>query len=399
MKMNEQEMRERIDRRLSFLQADEARRAHIRTAIHAERRDTKTMKRKIPVLALALIAVMLMGSIALAEHLNLFDFFGENDQRYALLAPQAALTVTDSAMLEHPYLGNVKAGMDSAYFDGLTLSLAYRIENSRYAEEYIPTEEEIALMQLDEPVLLGLVGDEPGYEIYQAYNDAVQNGTPFGYRQYHIYPSDHTVTDDGIDIPPYSMREEYDENGDYCAMREFDVPLPQDLQNRESLHVSIDMHLQETIVWFDGENCYLKFERSEIGKMTASIPSTEGNLVKFHGEGKLNGVKYIAEAVVSPMAASVNFKSDTPLNEFLQAPPTGMDPRDVWVETLLTDENGRKYRATEGYSLDERTGITVSFTGVGELPEKLYLRVFSTWVGENAPDGKNAPEMELHIKK
>ncbi|MBQ2929178.1 MAG: hypothetical protein IJD99_03070, partial [Clostridia bacterium] len=144
-------------------------------------RNTKTL-----VIAIALIAVMLTSAIAVAETLNLFDFFGKEDARYAALAPKATLDISEPMLIAHPHLGNVEVKIDSAYFDGLGLSMTYQIDNSLYAEEYTPTAEEIAQMKLDEPVILAIVGNEPYVEVHEAYNEAVENGMPFGYKQYTV---------------------------------------------------------------------------------------------------------------------------------------------------------------------------------------------------------------------
>ena len=247
--INEKEGQDRLNRRLSGLNASEQRRMRIRTAINAAKEEAQPMKRPVSkTLVFAIVAVMLMATVAIAEHFNLFNFFGVHDERYNAVAPHATLTVTEPALVAHPHLGEVKASIDRAYFDGLSLNLAYRIENHSRVEAFIPTADELAAMQPDEPLIIALVGNEPGLEIYEAYHEAVASGTPFGYRQYTVYPSDHTVTDDGVDIPPYSVMEVYDENSAYCEMREFETPLPAELSNRKELNVSIKMYPLETTV-------------------------------------------------------------------------------------------------------------------------------------------------------
>lgn len=329
---------------------------------------------------------MLMASIAIAEHLNLFSFFGERDERYATVAPEATLTITEPALIANEHLGDVHAAIDSAYFDGLTLNLAYRIENSRLVEEYTPTAEEIAAMQPDEPVILAVMDGEPGNEIYMAYNEAIRKGTPFGYRQYNVYPSDHTTVDDGMDIPPYSSLEEYDESGAYCEMREFETPLPEALRDLEELTVSIRLYQQETIVWFDGTNCYLRYDRGEVGTMTATIPRMKDALRTLSGTGSIHGVRCEATAQVSQMAATITLRSDAPFNQFLATPPQGIDPLDSWVEISVFDENGRALRAQEGFCVDDRTTQTLSFLATGTLPKTLTLYMYTAWEGGDAPD-------------
>lgn len=398
--INEKDIQERVNRRLSGLAASEQRRMRIRTAINAEREEAQPMKRTISkTLVIAIVTVMLMATVAIAEHFNLFNFFGAHDERYNAVAPHATLTATEPALVAHPHLGEVKASIDSAYFDGLSLNLAYRIENHKHVEAFAPTPDELAAMQPDEPLIIALIGNEPGFEIYEAYNNAVTNGTPFGYRQYTVYPSDHTVTDDGVDIPPYSAMEDYDETGAYCEMREFESPLPAELNDRTELKVSIKMYQQETLVWFDGQNCYIKYDRSEVGHMDANIPLTKDAVQIMEGSGEINGVKCDATATVSKLVASVTVNCDAPINSFLGAAPEGTDEHDVWVEVIAVDENGNKFRPQEGIMLDGSTEFTLPFQGTGILPKTLTVYVYSMWEGIDNPDLTTLDGIVLTVTK
>lgn len=398
--INEKDIQDRVNRRLSGLTASKQRRMRIQTAINAEREEAQPMKRTISKsLVFAIVTVVLMATVAIAEHFNLFNVFGEQDERYNAVAPHATLTVTEPVLVAHPYLGEVKASIDSAYFDGLSLNLAYRIDNYSHVEEFTPTTDELATMQQDEPLIIALNGNKPGHEIYEAYNNAVTNGTPFGYRQYTVYPSNHTVTDDGIDIPPYTAMEDYDETGAYCEMREFETPLPTELSGRKELNVSIKMYQQETTVWFDGQNCYIKYDRSEVGKMDATIPLTKDAVQPMKGSGEINGVKCEATATVSQMVASVTMNCEAPVNAFLAAAPEGTDEHDMWVEVIAVDENGNKFRPQEGIMLDNSTSFTLPFLGTGTLPETLTVYVYSMWEGIDEPDLATLDGIVLAVTK
>lgn len=398
--MNEKEIQERVNRRLSGLAASQQRRMHIRAAIHAEMEERQPMKRSISKsLVFALVAVMLTGTVALAEHFNLFDFFGAQDERYSAVAPSATLTMTETALVENAHLGAVKASIDSAWFDGLSLTLAYRIDHSSVVTEYTPTPEELAVMQSAEPQEVVLAENAPGREVYAAYNAAVAEGTPFGYRQYTVYPGDHTVTEDGVDIPMYSAVDAYDESGAYCELREFEAPLPAELRDRETLNVSIVLYQQETTVWFDGQKGYLHTERSEVGQMNATIPLTKDAVQHMEGRGTLNGATCTATADVSKMTASISMTCDAPLNTLLTAAPEGTDPYDVWVEVMVVDENGNVFYPQEGLPLNDSTGFTLPFQGTGTLPETLTVYLYSRWEGQDAPDLTEMDGIVLTIKK
>ncbi len=384
---NEKEVQDRVNRRLSGLAASEQRRMRIQTAINAEREGAQPMQRTISkALVFAIVAVLLMAAVAIAEYFNLFNFFGQQDKRYAAVAPKATLTMSEGVLIEHPHLGEVKASIDSAYFDGLTLNLAYRIDHPSYVEEFTPTAEEVATMRPDEPLIIPLAGNEPWLDVYEVYNAAVTDGTPFGYRQYTVYPSDHTVTDDGIDIPPFAATEGYDETGAYCEMREYETPLPAELSGRDVLNVSIGMYQQETIVWFDGQNCYVKYDRSEVGRMDAAIPMTRDAVQTMEGSGVINGVHCVATASVSQMAASITMKCDAPLDAILSRPPVVVDSNDAWVEIVAVDENGNIFRPQEGIAMEGQSSFTTSLSGTGALPETMTLYVYSMWEEMEEPD-------------
>ncbi len=395
--INEKEIQERVNRRLSGLDSSMQRRERIRAAVLQKEEQTPVKRTISRTLAFALVAVLLMATVAIAEHFNLFNFFAKNDARYAAVAPYATLTMSEPALVEHPYLGEVTASIDSAYFDGLALNLAYRIDHPSHVEEYTPMADEIAEMQLDEPLIIALVGNEPWRAIYEAYNTAVSNGTPFGYRQYTIYPSDHTVTEDGIDIPPYSAMEDYDESGSYCEMREFETPLPLELSNRDKLNVSIMLYQQETSVWFDGKDCYLRYDREEIGQMEATIPLTEKAVHDLSGTGLINGVECKAEAKVSKMAASITVTCSAPLNTFLRQPPEGTEYNNSWLEVKAVDEQGNTFRQQEGFAVDDRTAFTIPFQGTGSLPESLTLYLYTIWEGMDNPDLTQMDGIPLQI--
>ena len=245
-------------------------------AARQERREDKPVTNKKWILAIALIAMLLTSAIAVAETLNLFDFFGKEDARYATLAPKATLEIKEDVLLNHPYLGNVKAEIDSAYFNGEELMLAYRISNAFCAEEYTPTAAELAGMTKTEPNVFAVNANYPFYELIVAYNEAVENGTPFGFRQSTVNVSDHTCTDDGIDLGPWEEGAcDYDGNGGLSALIEFNSHLPDRIRERDSLTITKEVRQYEYIIWFDGKDSWLRYNMQTVGKMIATVPRTE----------------------------------------------------------------------------------------------------------------------------
>ena len=384
--LNEKNIRQALDRRLSGLTASEERRNAILRAARQEGREDKPVRsKKTLVIAIALILAMLTSAAAVAETLNLFDFFGKEDARIAALAPKATLEISEPALIEHPYLGDVAVKIDSAYFDGLAMSMTYQIDNSLYAEEYTPTAEEIAQMKLDEPVILAIVGNEPYVEVHEAYNEAVENGTPFGYKQYTVRVHDHTYSDDGIDLGGGMGYEDY--NGtSLVGLLDFDAPLADELRSRDEITVVKGVFQHECTVWFDGKECYLSYAMKDIGEIRATIPKDKNMVKTFTGTGNISGVECTFTAEVSPLAAVLTLETNLPIKEaFPINAPAGTDRFDQWREMGLVDDQGREYRAQEGMQYIDENHASVTFEGTGELPESLTAYAYSMWESTYPP--------------
>ncbi len=384
--MNERKIQDCVNKRLSGLSSSEARRMRIRAAIYAEKQEVQPMKRKMSLaLALTIAAALLLATLAIAESLNLFKLFGESDRRYASVADQAARATANPVRVDAQNLGEATATIDGAYFDGLTLNIAFQVQQGFSCAEYAPSEEELRDMEATDAMPVVVEENQPGSDVLTAYNRALESGTPFGYRASSVYASDHTLTSDGIDIPPYSASSHYAADGSYCEMREFATPLPPEIAERDALELRIALYREEVIVYFDGQRCYSARTRSEAGTLTAIVPRTAGSTQAMSGAGEIRGASCEARAQVSPMAATVTLTSAVPFDQLLAAPPEGVDPSDVWVEAIAIDESGQVYRPHE--SLDpNQSSATLSFLGTGALPETLTLYLYRTWEGADAPD-------------
>lgn len=384
--LNEHNIRQAVDNRLSGLAASEARRMRILRAANQTEREAKPMNSRKMIAAIALIAMLLTSAMAVAETLNLFDFFGKEDARYAALAPKATLEITEPMLVAHPHLGDVEVKIDSAYFDGLGLSMTYQIDNATYAEEYTPTAEEIAQMKLDEPVILAIIGNEPYLDVYEAHNEAVTNGTPFGYKQYTVRVHDHTYSDDGIDLGGGMGYEDYN-GASLVGLLEFDAPLADELRSREEIVVVKGVYQHECTVWFDGKECYISYAMKDIGEIRATIQKAKNAVQTYTGSGQIGGVECTFTAEVSPLAAVLTLETVLPIKEaFPINAPAGTDRFDQWREMALTDQQGREYRAQWGMQFIDEYHASVTFEGTGELPESLTAYAYSMWESADWPE-------------
>ena len=142
------------------------------------------MKKKIPVLAICialLLSLAVLGGVAELLGLNLFEWFGKDNQRLKELAPKAVLQKVSTVTTTDQKLGASTATITSAYYDGQSLILGYSVENGNALEAFEPTPEQMAQMEKDtNPLVMAIINPETEGLIKQ-WNDAVQTGQSFGF--------------------------------------------------------------------------------------------------------------------------------------------------------------------------------------------------------------------------
>lgn len=382
MRIDDNDVRNAMNNRLSALDTSAGRRERIRQRIHQE--EEPVVRKKITTsMVLAIVAIIALAGVALAASLNLFEFFGEQDARLAEIAPKTTLATESPQTVESGKLGTTVASIHNAYYDGQSLLIAYSIENGTRIERFTPTEEQLSQMtKLDAPPFIELQDGEE-QAILNEFNAALKSGTPYGFSRYSVYPSDHTETDDGIDLPPTQEMQEFTPEGEQYVLREYETPLPEAVQNRESLSIQIRLYQSENSLYFDGTDCYqFSVERREVGAMTATVSRVDAETRHFEGEGTFNGAKVRVEAEVSAIRATVTVSADadvfSPLAE------------DSWYVLDVRDAQGTALRSTEGGADDLRTIHTV-LAGTGTLPDSLTVSILIESEGEGSPVAPVAP--------
>ena len=331
------------------------------------------MKRKMPI-SVALAAILILTSVtALAVGTNLFHYFANQDARYGKIAEQAANVTAAPVEVNSDELGKVDARIDSAYYDGQSLSVAFIIENSMRIEEYTPAEGELANVQPVIDPVRPLGSTEEEQRILAAFDKAVESGTPFGYAMYKIYPSDHTYAN-GIDLPPYTGMEDYDAAGAYRAIRDYETPLPEEVLNQPELSLSIKLYESANVHYFDGENIFTyDLDRREAGFITGTVPHTDAESRRFAGSATIEGITFSAEAAFTAMNGQITLTADQDVFEPVDYELDGCAWQAPAWELAVVDENGYEYRNMNGYSLTQFNPIEISVEGSGELPDELHI--------------------------
>ena len=383
---NEREtIRKALDARLSPLSASPRRREGIRDAV-AQREKKPIPKRRSLVLAVALL--LARAGAALAVGMNLFARFAQNDRRYEGVLDQVTDVTEKPAAVQDEKLGAVSARVDSAYYDGQTLTLAIAVENARCIEEWTPTEDEKALLMPDDgdgPELPQATTEEER-QLLSACQEAIAAGKPFGIRKDTIWVHDHFYTEDGIALPPYSG-DEKEENGTLYELREF-TPLPGEASGRETLSVYAELGRSTVYSYFDGEKMYWRSEvqRDGVGRVTATVPKAEAEIVSFTGTGTLNGAACTVTAQVSAIELRLTIDAETdafPLTtRYLDGQTWQEQP---WMAAVY-DETGTEYLPRESSSAESALRLEIPFDGSGHIPERLRVYVYSCGVDEDMPD-------------
>lgn len=354
-------------------------------------REIQPMKKKMSVLALCaiiIISLVLCGAVAEVLGINVFELFGQNDHRFKELAPKAVLNEEAPVTVTSPDLGEAVAGINSVYYDGQSLLVAYSIQNGRRAEKFVPSEEMLAKMSLLDPRLGMMAESEEESMLMKEWIAAKDSGTAMGIVIYSISPSDHTITDDGLDLPPSTENQMEGEENTVHYIREYENPLPNGARNLEYLNIQLRLYQSATYLYFDGKNSYTYAETMEFTPLQATVWREDAEMLRFRGEGKYNGNPVSVEASVSAAAARVTITMDNGIFPALA--------EDTWYDLILMDENGTEYRTREGMGGNVNQ-MSISFDGTGKLPGilKLFILVGNEgeWDRENAI--ANAVPIEL----
>ena len=307
-------------------------------------------------LVFALIALLAATGIAAAAALNLFEKFGQNDRRFAEIAPQTAISA-ESSVAQTEKTGTVAASITNAYYDGESLLIGYSIQGFSSFEPFSPTDEQLARMRPTDAVPARLNESH----LAEAFEAARQAGTPWGMATYRVAVSDHTYTDDGLDLGPWTETEDASDPDCLLAIRDFDA-LPETAKNRDSLSLHAAVYQYAVFDYFDGHSMYTTTERTELFPLTATVNRISRDSALFMGFETVKGAKIGLSVQVSEIR--------------LTAKMTAVDgtfpsiPDDSWFDLSLTDEDGEAFSPASFEILDRQT-MCFTFDGNGQMPTTL----------------------------
>ena len=362
MKIDERDVKRALDARLAALDADPARRRRIRERIEKEE---QPVKRKMTIsLALTVAAVLaLTGAALAAAGMNVFEYFAQRDARLAPLAQDAVLATTTPLSVASEALGESSVRFDIAYYDGQNLLVGIVTENAGRIEPFTPTEEELAAMEpVEANQMPSPLAEGADANVIAAFSEAMEQGKPYGFARYTVYPSDHITAGDGLDVGPGVGWEALSDDGLYLQLREMETPLPEAIQDQDELELHMKIWQSVSRYWFDGETLYMGSERSQAGEAVCTVTRSDAAFVTFSGKGEYGGVPVTLTLSLSALHGDLTVEAEG------DAFPAGPD-RDTWYDVILMDGSGNMLR-TLGNSVEPNC-IRASYDGLGSLPEAL----------------------------
>lgn len=390
MKYNDRQIKTAMDNRLSFLRGD----ARSRVSIWNRILEAESMpKRREKSLGFVLVfaTMIVLACVAVAASLNLFQYFGQKDQRIEAIIPDVVVN-TDQPVQVSREEQLTEASINSAYYDGQTLMVLYVIENGTHTESFVPSKELLSKMHID--------NDYDGFEvstteeevINAAFRQARANGEPYGYMRYSVSPSDHTMTDSGIDIPYVQEREERIEDGMRIMLREYRTPLPQAVEDQEVLHLEMMLRQSTTYVYFDGQNCYTLYEKDHDGEaIRMTVYKANAQMRQYSGEGTYLDERVSIAGTLSPTQGCLTVVADRDVF-------TALDNKS-WYTVIIMDEHGNSY-TLDTCKVETPQSLRVAFEGNGLVPEQLaiYMLVQSEGAWDEAQALQDAVPIMLQKK-
>jgi len=363
-----------------------------------EREARPVMKRKMTLTVLAaVLAVIALTGAALAVGLNLFDHFGRNDRRLQVVAPEAALMVNDAVEVTTDALGVSRARIDSAYYDGQSLIVAYTLDNYQRYEDFEPTGAELAEMTENRDYLLEAFGIEGDPAATEALRDAIDRKQPYGVVDYTIAVGDRCSTTGGVTLPLHAVAMEDGEEGLLYCIQEFETPLPESARDLDSLNLTLPVELSTSWYWFDGETCYEKHDRQPLAALTVAVSRSEAENRSYKWEGEINGAKVRARAEASPV--HIKLYIDAEAGAFPDPAtiwPEAAKADDTWYSFVLTDSRDMEYRFSGG--IEGEGTLEAEYDGLGYLPDDLTLTVRPEGEGDWSGKGYVLPGFPVTLK-
>ena len=110
--------------------------------------EEQKMKKKMPaVLIVAIVFIVALGGVTVADSMNVFAIFTNYDARLEKLIYSSVIEDPVPVEVETDYIGTSYVTLTNAHFDDDNLIVGFSVENMVAAESFVPTEEELQTMR------------------------------------------------------------------------------------------------------------------------------------------------------------------------------------------------------------------------------------------------------------
>lgn len=268
--------KEKTDRALASLRLS----AQERRQLIAFAMEEQKMKKKMPaVFIIALALILILGSVTIADGMNVFAMFTNYDERLEKLIYSSVIEDPVPVKVETDYIGTSYVTLTNAHFDDDHLILGFTVENMVAAESFVPTEEDLRSMR---PRGLGAVCappymNEEQKSLHDWYARAVKARLPEsrGVKASEITVSFVIPGENGeVHAMNYRWFHQLQEDGLACHLYTMDGlksdPFIEQLMKQSS--ITLEMRIYESVyrLWYDGEEQYARWTNEWI----ASVPIT-----------------------------------------------------------------------------------------------------------------------------
>ncbi len=319
-------------------------------------------------LLVAAAVALLAGTAMAAAEMNLFELFGSMGRaKYTAVASDASAVEDKPAVINDEY-GHAEARVDSIYYNGRELAMTYSMSiGGDYYGSFVPDGDMLSRMEKTDPAsVLSAAADREDPDV-SAFMTAVetQSGEPAGFARYTVFLSDHTKTPEGVDAGVWRGGfTDPTEEGVVSEIREFESPLPEELQDLESITLTTVLRRVGYFYYYDGQDVYFLREVLLEEEMTATAHRAEGETATYTGSGVYEGVPYTVAAEFGAFGGKITVTAEEAV----------FTPR---CFVAAYDENGVEYTWTGYRQRTENTDtLTYSYGGEGYLPEELTVLVF-----------------------
>lgn len=319
-------------------------------------------------LLIAAVVALLAGTAVASAELNLFELFGSMGRpEYAAVASDASAVEDKPAVIDDEY-GHAEAWVDSIYYNGRELAMTYSAKiGGDYYGSFVPDGEMLTRMEkVDSPLELNINIDREN-PLAAEFMAAVQSqsGEPVGFVCYRMSLSDHTKTPDGVDAGVWRGGfTDPTEEGVVSEIREFESPLPEELQEQEKITLTTILRRVGYFYYYDGQDVYFLREVVREEEMIASAHRTEAETAAYTGSGEYGGVPYTVAAEFGTFGGEITVTAEEAV----------FTPR---CFVVAWDENGVEYTWTGHRERQANVDtITYSYGGEGYLPQELTVLVF-----------------------